>query len=86
MFVVTVVFWGLVTCVTGQSTFTTVFSWNVLDWEFPNEELKDALLQSGEYQPENALPVGIERDLVNNRLFVSTPRWMDGTFFTGLSF
>lgn len=60
----------------GQSKLTTRFSWNVLDWEFANPQNKANARQSGDYIPENGLPVGIER--WNNKLFVSVPRWKDG--------
>lgn len=66
----------LVNFVSGQSKLRTAFSWNVLDWEFPNEQLKSIARQNGDYVPENGLPVGIER--WNNKLFVSVPRWRDG--------
>ncbi|EDW82174.1 uncharacterized protein Dwil_GK25268 [Drosophila willistoni] len=52
------------------------YSWNQLDFAFPNERLKEQALASGDYVPQNALPVGLEH--FGNRLFVTVPRWRDG--------
>ncbi|EDX16352.1 yellow [Drosophila simulans] len=52
------------------------YSWNQLDFAFPNTRLKDQALASGDYIPQNALPVGVEH--FGNRLFVTVPRWRDG--------
>lgn len=55
-----------------------IFSWNVLDWEYPDLFSKQQDINSGALQPENALPVGIEK--WGNKLFVSVPRWKAGMF------
>lgn len=52
------------------------YSWNQLDFAFPSERLKDQAIASGDYIPQNALPVGVEH--FGNRLFVTVPRWRDG--------
>ncbi|XP_058128159.1 protein yellow [Anopheles ziemanni] len=52
------------------------YSWQQLDFVFPNQRLKQQALASGDYVPTNGLPVGIER--WENKLFVSVPRWKDG--------
>lgn len=52
------------------------YSWNQLDWEFPNEIMKMQALESQTYIPTNGLPVGVER--WQNKLFVTVPRWRDG--------
>nr|NP_476792.1 yellow [Drosophila melanogaster]P09957.1 RecName: Full=Protein yellow; Flags: Precursor [Drosophila melanogaster]AAM54038.1 yellow protein [P-element transformation vector pP{wHy}]WOT18130.1 yellow [Cloning and transformation vector pHACKy-GAL4_nlsLexA::GADfl]prf//1303224A yellow gene [Drosophila sp. (in: flies)]AAF45497.1 yellow [Drosophila melanogaster]QCT24307.1 yellow [Drosophila melanogaster] len=52
------------------------YSWSQLDFAFPNTRLKDQALASGDYIPQNALPVGVEH--FGNRLFVTVPRWRDG--------
>lgn len=54
------------------------FNWKQLDFAFPNENLKQQALASGDYIPQNALPVGVEH--WQNRLFVTIPRWRDGKF------
>ncbi|XP_058443020.1 protein yellow [Malaya genurostris] len=52
------------------------YNWRQLDFVFPNQQLKQQALASGDYVPTNGLPVGIER--WQNKLFVSVPRWKDG--------
>ncbi|XP_016995421.2 protein yellow [Drosophila takahashii] len=52
------------------------YSWNQLDFAFPNARLKEQALASGDYIPQNGLPVGVEH--FGNRLFVTVPRWRDG--------
>ncbi|XP_011290952.2 LOW QUALITY PROTEIN: protein yellow [Musca domestica] len=53
------------------------FNWKQLDFAFPNENLKQQALASGDYIPQNALPVGVEH-WQNHPLFVTIPRWRDG--------
>lgn len=62
--------------INGASKLQERFRWNQLDFEFPNEQMKQQALAAGDYIPQNGLPVGIER--YQNRLFVSVPRWRDG--------
>lgn len=59
------------------------YSWNQLDFAFPNDRLKEQAIASGDYIPQNALPVGIEH--FGNRLFVTVPRWRDGKSTQALS-
>lgn len=54
------------------------YSWNQLDFAFPNERLKEQAIASGDYIPQNGLPVGVEH--FGNRLFVTVPRWRDGKY------
>ena len=54
------------------------YSWTQLDFAFPNQRLKEQAMASGDYIPQNALPVGVEH--WGNRLFVTVPRWRDGRF------
>lgn len=52
------------------------YNWNQLDFVFPSQQMKDIAIASGNYIPQNALPVGIEHWA--NKLFVTIPRWKDG--------
>ncbi|CAG9792104.1 unnamed protein product [Diatraea saccharalis] len=56
--------------------FQEMFSWNALDWNYPDEYSRQHAISAGALIPENALPVGIER--WRNKLFVSVPRWRPG--------
>ncbi|CAH2062923.1 unnamed protein product, partial [Iphiclides podalirius] len=67
---------GLVAYASAAVKMQEVFSWNVMDWNYPDEYLKQEALVTGSLIPENALPVGIER--WRNKLFVSVPRWRPG--------
>ena len=60
----------------GQAPILERFSWKVLDWAYPDEASRQAAIASGDYIPENGLPVGIE--VWRNKLFVTVPRWKDG--------
>lgn len=56
--------------------FDIVYEWNVLDFAYPSEyEHRQALL-SGDFVPENNLPLGVDR--WQDRLFVTMPRWKNG--------
>lgn len=65
-------------CVLGEeaSKLQERFSWTQLDFAFPNQRMKQQALQSGDYAPQNALPVGIEH--WGHKLFVTVPRWRNG--------
>ncbi|RVE48929.1 hypothetical protein evm_006391, partial [Chilo suppressalis] len=62
--------------VSASVKFQEMFSWNALDWNYPDEYSKQHAINAGALIPENALPVGIER--WKNKLFVSVPRWKSG--------
>ncbi|XP_053678774.1 protein yellow [Anopheles nili] len=63
-------------CVSATQKLQERYSWQQLDFVFPNQRLKQQALARGDYVPTNGLPVGIER--WENKLFVSVPRWKDG--------
>lgn len=52
------------------------YSWNALDWNYPDQFSRQQAIQAGALVPENALPVGVER--WRNKLFVTVPRWRPG--------
>lgn len=60
----------------GQTKLQERFSWRQMDWVFPNQQIRERAIASGDYIPTNGLPVGIER--WQNKLFVSVPRWRNG--------
>lgn len=62
----------------GVQRLQEMFNWRQLDFQFPSIQMKQQALASGAYIPTNALPVGIEH--WGNKLFVSVPRWRDGTY------
>ncbi|KAK0084553.1 hypothetical protein PV325_006807 [Microctonus aethiopoides] len=56
--------------------FSTVFSWKQLDFNFPNDTLRQAYLQSGDYIPQNIAPLGM--NVWGDKLFLAVPRWKKG--------
>ena len=48
------------------------FAWKDVTYEWPSTEAYQAALSSGQYIPENNLPLGIER--WRNKLFITVPR------------
>lgn len=52
------------------------FTWKNMDFAYPDERARQSAMASGEYIPENSLPVGIE--IWRNKLFVTVPRWRNG--------
>lgn len=62
--------------VSAQNRLQERYNWRQLDWVFPNQQVRDRLIATGDYIPTNGLPVGIER--WQNKLFVSVPRWRNG--------
>lgn len=60
----------------GRASLLEKFSWKKMDFAYPDERSRQLAIASGEYVPENSLPVGIE--IWRNRLFVTIPRWRDG--------
>ncbi|XP_034481569.1 protein yellow [Drosophila innubila] len=66
----------LISCSQAAYKLQERYSWNQLDFAFPNDRLKEQAIATGDYIPQNALPVGIEH--FGSRLFVTIPRWRDG--------
>ncbi|KAL6440481.1 hypothetical protein ACFW04_003182 [Cataglyphis niger] len=52
------------------------FTWKTMDFAYPDQRSRKLAIVSGEYIPENSLPVGIE--IWRNKLFVTVPRWRNG--------
>lgn len=63
---------------TGETTgpFSTVYQWNLLDFEYPSEAERSEAISSEAFIKENNLPLGI--DVWKDRIFVSMPRWKSG--------
>ncbi|XP_014208506.1 protein yellow-like [Copidosoma floridanum] len=60
----------------GRAPLLERFAWRILDWNYPSEISRQQALASGDFQPENALPVGVE--IWRDKLFVTVPRWKNG--------
>jgi hypothetical protein len=75
IFLVVILFLGFVS---AQNRLQERYNWRQLDWVFPNPQIRDRLIATGDYVPTNGLPVGIER--WQNKLFVTVPRWRNGDY------
>lgn len=53
-----------------------VFQWNIVEYEWPNQTVKDEAISSGMYKPQNSAINGIK--LYNKRVFVTVPRLKEG--------
>ncbi|XP_012279572.1 protein yellow [Orussus abietinus] len=60
----------------GRAPLLERFSWRQIDFAYPDQNSRQMAIASGEFIPENALPVGIE--IWRNKVFVTVPRWRDG--------
>lgn len=58
---------GMVQCRLEQK-----YLWKELKYSWPSPEAEQAGISSGQYKPENNLPLGIE--VWRNKLFVTVPR------------
>jgi hypothetical protein len=57
------------------NVFQTVFQWNIIDFEFP-PGARQAAIRNRQFIPENNVPLGIAATF--DRVFVTTPRWLEG--------
>lgn len=67
----------------GQ-VFNTVYSWKQVEFEFPNDIMRNEYIASGDYVPENNMPLGIT--VWHEKMFVTVPRWKNGVLATLNSF
>lgn len=56
--------------------FRTVYSWKLLDFEFPSDRARLEAIASESFIQENNLPLGIET--WKDRIFLSMPKWKTG--------
>lgn len=57
-----------------------VFSWQQIDFVFPDQETRQAAIDSGAYVQANNLPLGLE--VWRDKLFITVPRWKAGVAST----
>ncbi|SPP89057.1 protein yellow [Drosophila guanche] len=61
-----------------ESQLKIINEWKYLDFEYPTFVERQQAIMNGDFIPKNNLPLGIDIDVNNNRLFITTPRWKDG--------
>ena len=60
----------------GRAPILEKFAWKIMDYAYPSRADRQEAIHTGDFHPENVLPVGIE--IWRNKLFVTTPRWKQG--------
>lgn len=70
---------------TQNTRFNERYSWSTLNFQFPDEQSRQAAINSRDYVPINNVPLGTE--IWRDRFFVTVPRWLTGiastvNFFT----
>ncbi|XP_011869929.1 PREDICTED: protein yellow-like [Vollenhovia emeryi] len=57
-------------------TFDTIYSWQQVEFQFPNDTIRNKYIASGDYIPENNMPLGLA--VWHKKMFVTVPRWKKG--------
>ncbi|XP_018406226.1 PREDICTED: protein yellow-like [Cyphomyrmex costatus] len=70
--------------ITTGHTLNTVYSWKQVEFKFPNDTVRNEYKASGNYIPENNVPLGLA--IWHNKMFVTVPRWKKGVLATLNSF
>lgn len=65
-------------------TFNTVYSWKQVEFELPNDTIRNEYIASGDYIPNNNMPLGLAT--WHKKMFVTIPRWRNGVLATLNSF
>ncbi|XP_014204221.1 protein yellow-like isoform X2 [Copidosoma floridanum] len=52
------------------------YSWDKLDYNFPNESMRAAYLASGDFVQKDNLPLGVS--VWRDKMFITVPRWKKG--------
>lgn len=60
-----------------NSKLSEVFRWRLVDFQFPNDNIRNYLISSKRYLQANNSMLGLE--VWRNRLFITVPRWYAGT-------
>ncbi|KAL0112547.1 hypothetical protein PUN28_012099 [Cardiocondyla obscurior] len=64
----------------SSHTFDTVYSWKQVEFKFPNDTIRNEYIASGNYIPENNMPLGL--GIWHEKMFVTIPRWKNGVLST----
>ncbi|KAK2576996.1 hypothetical protein KPH14_011958 [Odynerus spinipes] len=66
--------------IASGKTFDKVYSWQRMNFNFPNETVRKAYIESGDYVEENNMPLGLA--IADNRMLITVPRWKNGVAAT----
>lgn len=57
-------------------TFNKLYSWQQLNFNFPNETIRKEYVESGNYIEKNNLPMGLA--VWQDKMIITVPRWRNG--------
>lgn len=60
----------------NRNPFEIIYQWKILDFQYPSSAHRARAIASGDFVPENNLPLGV--DSAGDRLFITLPRWKNG--------
>ncbi|XP_015172107.1 PREDICTED: protein yellow-like [Polistes dominula] len=64
--------------VASGNTFDKLYSWKQVNFNFPNENIRESYIKSGDYIEENNLPLGLA--VSKDKMIITIPRWKTGVF------
>lgn len=68
--------WIVFLALANGEEIKTIYSWNVIEYNFPNDNIRNTLISNGDYIEENNMPNGMQ--IWNDKVFITIPRWKNG--------
>lgn len=68
--------WIIFLALANSEEIKTIYSWNVIEYNFPNDNIRNTLISNGDYIEENNMPNGMQ--IWNDKIFITIPRWKNG--------
>lgn len=68
--------WIIFLALANGEEIKTIYSWNVIEYNFPNDNIRNTLISNGDYIEENNMPNGMQ--IWNDKIFITIPRWKNG--------
>lgn len=66
----------VVASVSANDNLRVAYQWKQMDYDYRTEDERQEAIQTGSFQPEHVIPVGLE--VYKTRLFITLPRWKTG--------
>lgn len=68
--------WIVFLALANGEEIKTIYSWNMIEYNFPNDNIRNTLISNGDYIEENNMPNGMQ--IWNDKIFITIPRWKNG--------
>lgn len=68
--------WIIFLALANGEEIKTIYSWNVIEYNFPNDNIRNTLISNGDYIEENNMPNSMQ--IWNDKIFITIPRWKNG--------